>query len=705
MHFCKWLLLSITLILIMAFMGIGSEMALAQEPGTPPANTEVSKNPQPISSKSLMMQQIKVLSQQQYKESPAKTKTAKTLEDLSRSISNLQFGANQLIVELHRSQVWIDYLKSQLHDPILRKKWSRIFLKGFSVVGLGYLLFILAHHFLRHDYQRLLRARPSRFFYRVSYLVSAWVLLLVPIILFALVSYLTLFFLKPEATTQWVLLAWICAFVIVNLVDSFYSVCLTGIADYPGLKKVLITITALIIYGYFVLQTALYLGIDPPIGDFLAKLLGFLVVIVLVRFVVRGQWHLAKILPAAKIKKMSPERLMHLEMGIRVVGVVYLLLLYLVWLVQSNHYFWFVLKSTFLSLVLIFIAVRSTRFFHSYLTREFTISQTFRKRLPGFEKRIKRYRRILDVTLRFFIYIALASLIIKIWSGGNILWVAPAVKDMIIVKTVVVVFILLTSMLIWEMSNSLIEFSLTKGKDRVAIESGRTHTLLTVARKTIFAALFLIVFLMILSQFGISIAPLLAGVGVVGLAISFGSQKLVQDLITGFFMLLEDQIAVGDVVKIGDNSGTVEAITLRTVRLRDSAGVVHIIPYNTIVTVSNMTKEYSYYLLDLGVDYRENVDEVMAVLGQIAAQLQKDNYFSRLMLEPLETLGVDKFADSAVVIRTRIKTKPGMQWQVGREFNRRIKQKFDELNIQIPFPHSVVFFGNNPPSIDKNLRY
>lgn len=669
-------------------------IAFAQEPAPPPSNAEVSQKYQAITSQTLMLKQIKALSKQQYPQTTEKTQTAKTLEDLSQSISNLQFGASQLIIEMHRSQAWIDYFKNQLQDPILRKKWSEIFLKCFLVVGLGYLIFNLVHRFLQFYYQRLLQARPARLFHRVLYLGSAWILTLTPIILFALVSYLTLFFLKPDNKTQWVLLAWICAFVIVNFVESFYTICLLGIANYPGLKRILHTITSLIVYGYFILQTALYLGMDPPICDFLAKLLGFLVVIVLVRFIIHTRWQLIKILPIRKIKKMPPEKLMHLETGIRVVGVVYLFLLYLVWLVQSNHYFWFVLKSTILSFILIFIAIRAVRFLNYYFNREFIINQTFRRRLPGFEKRVKRYRRILDVALRFFIYITLALLIIKIWSGGAILLVSPALKDIIIVKTVVIIFIILISMFIWELSNSLIELSLTKGKDRVAIESGRTHTLLTVARKTIFAALFLIACLMVLSQFGISIAPLLAGVGVVGLAISFGSQKLVQDLITGFFMLLEDQIAVGDVVRIGDNSGVVEAITLRTVRLRDSAGVVHIIPYNTIVTVSNMTKEYSYYLLDLSVDYQESVEEVMAILGRIAAQMQKDNYFGHLILEPLEMIGLDRFAESAVIVRTRIKTKPGMQWQVGREFNRRIKQKFDELNIRIPFPHSIVFFDN-----------
>jgi small conductance mechanosensitive channel len=210
--------------------------------------------------------------------------------------------------------------------------------------------------------------------------------------------------------------------------------------------------------------------------------------------------------------------------------------------------------------------------------------------------------------------------------------------------------------------------------------------------------LVLIAAVSVLGELGIQATPLLAGAGVVGLAVGFGSQKLVQDIINGLFILLGDTIRVGDVVDLGGRSGVVEAISMRTVTLRAYNGDVHTIPFGTIDSITNMTRDYSFWVLDLGVGYRENVDRVVAVLHEIEAQLRREWPWRRLILEPLEIAGLDRFGDSAVVIRGRIKTRPGEQWRVGREFNRRLKRRFDELGIEIPFPQRTVHLIAEPPS-------
>jgi small conductance mechanosensitive channel len=177
------------------------------------------------------------------------------------------------------------------------------------------------------------------------------------------------------------------------------------------------------------------------------------------------------------------------------------------------------------------------------------------------------------------------------------------------------------------------------------------------------------------------------------LAVGFGSQKLVQDVITGAFILFEDAISVGDVVRVAGQSGVVEAISIRSIRLRDVSGNVHTIPFSTVDTVTNMTKEFSYYVLEVGVAYREDTDQVIEVLRAILDDMRQDPDLGEFITAPLDVLGVDKFADSAVIIKARIKTLPIKQWGVGREFNRRMKKRFDELGIEIPFPHSTVYFG------------
>lgn len=201
--------------------------------------------------------------------------------------------------------------------------------------------------------------------------------------------------------------------------------------------------------------------------------------------------------------------------------------------------------------------------------------------------------------------------------------------------------------------------------------------------------------MMVMKEVGIDIAPILATAGIGGLAVGFGAQSLVKDVISGFFLLVEDQVRIGDVVQIDGRGGQVERITLRTICLRDLAGSVHVIPNGSVNVVMNMTKDYSRYVFDIGIAYREDPDEVFAVLREIDDEMRRDPKFRDAILEPLEILGVDSFADSAVILKARIKTRPIRQWEVGREFNRRMKKRFDELGIEIPYPHLTVYAGQD----------
>lgn len=202
----------------------------------------------------------------------------------------------------------------------------------------------------------------------------------------------------------------------------------------------------------------------------------------------------------------------------------------------------------------------------------------------------------------------------------------------------------------------------------------------------------LLALLMVLGTF-IEIGPLLAGVGVLGLAISFGAQSLVKDLISGAFMLMEGQFAVGDVVRVKDTAGLVEKITLRTMVLRDINGVVHIIPNGTVDTLSNLTKSWSRAVLEIGVAYKEDVDRVMAVMLDEAMDLWKDPAWAPLIVEEPTVPGIERFDDSAVTIRVMFKTLPLKQWDVAREYRRRIKKRFDADTIEIPFPHRTFYWG------------
>ncbi len=223
----------------------------------------------------------------------------------------------------------------------------------------------------------------------------------------------------------------------------------------------------------------------------------------------------------------------------------------------------------------------------------------------------------------------------------------------------------------------------------------RVETLNSLLNYILSATVLGIALIMILGEFGIAIGPILAAAGIAGVAIGFGAQHLVQDVISGFFILIDDQIRVGDVVQTAGKGGLVEKVNLRMTVLRDLAGNVHYIRNGQIDIVTNMTQDYSRFVFDIGVAYRENVDEVIEVIKEVDESLRNDPEYKDDILEPIEVLGLDQFGDSAIIIKARTKTKPIKQWRIGREFNRRLKIAFDEKNIEIPFPHVTLYMGQD----------
>ncbi len=224
----------------------------------------------------------------------------------------------------------------------------------------------------------------------------------------------------------------------------------------------------------------------------------------------------------------------------------------------------------------------------------------------------------------------------------------------------------------------------------------RAATLTGILKTIAMTAIWAIVIIESLHFVGLDVAPILAGAGILGLAVGFGAQNLVRDLISGFFIILEDQIRLGDFAVINGTGGLVEIITFRTISLRDFSGVVHIFPNGGINTLSNMTKEWSAFVLDMGVAYHEDTDRVVEVMKTVGEDLRGDPTFGPKMIEPIEVVGVENFADSAVTIRMRIKTKPSEQWNIGREYRRRLKKAFDAQGIEIPFPYRTLVMSDTP---------
>lgn len=243
-----------------------------------------------------------------------------------------------------------------------------------------------------------------------------------------------------------------------------------------------------------------------------------------------------------------------------------------------------------------------------------------------------------------------------------------------------------------KLENVLLTIREGEEKTLVANEK-RIKTLTGLLRTICLTLVWVIAVVMSLDQIGLDVTPILASAGIVGLAVGFGAQNLVRDIINGFFMILENQVRVGDVAIVNGTGGLVEAISFRTITLRDLAGTVHIFPNGTVTTLANMTKDWSAYVLDIGVAYKEDTDRVTVVMKSVADELQQDPRFGQHILQPIEIFGVDQFGESEVVIKARLKTLPIQQWTVGREYRRRLKKAFDQQNIEIPFPHRTLYMG------------
>jgi moderate conductance mechanosensitive channel len=226
-------------------------------------------------------------------------------------------------------------------------------------------------------------------------------------------------------------------------------------------------------------------------------------------------------------------------------------------------------------------------------------------------------------------------------------------------------------------------------------EVRRAETLGRVFRYLATVVIGLVGGVLVLAECGVSVAPILGAAGVVGLAVGFGAQSLVKDYFTGIFLLIENQIIKGDIVQVADKAGLVEDMTLRYVQLRDYEGNVHFVPNGLISTVTNMSRGYAYAVVDIGIAYREEIDVALDVMRKVAGEIAMDAAFADRILAAFEVAGVERWDDSAIVLRGRFKVRPLEQWNVRREYLRRLKGAFDAAGIEIPFPHVTLYAGSD----------
>lgn len=605
--------------------------------------------------------------------------------------------------------VFVDWLQRELTDPAARGRGVQEALAFAGIFVAGWLSELLAWWLLTGTRQRLDSAAARRGVARLAPIIARTLLDLLPLVAFAAAAYGAAVVLEPTAKVRAVGLNFVNAYLIARglmaaarllLAPTSQALRLLPLRDATA-RDLFVWFRRFVhvgVGGYFLIAATLLLGLPRRGSQALFTGLGLIFALMAIVFVLRHRRQVADWLrrraSAASQKLGASQLLAGLALVWHVPAIAYIVGFFIVAAFNIEGGFAFMLRATLLSMGVFAAAWLLLQGMRRLLTKVGDAAVEAPATSP-LRRRLVAYLPMVATVLRVVVLAAAVLLLLQVWNVPALSWLQRPWGQRMVGAALSIGMVLVSAVIVWEFaSNAIARYLERSGRDDSAVQhSARIRTLLPLLRKALFVFLSIMVVMITLSELGINIAPLLAGAGVVGLAIGFGAQKLVQDVITGVFMLVEDALAVGDVVNVAGVGGVVEDMSIRSIRLRDMAGSVHTVPFSSVDTVTNLTKDFSYYVLDIGVSYREDVDEVMQICTEIVEEMRADPAFAPDILEPLEVFGIDQFMDSAVVVKARIKTRPIRQWAVGRSFNGRMKKRFDERGIEIPFPHRTIYLG------------
>jgi small-conductance mechanosensitive channel len=656
---------------------------------------------------------------------------ARTLEFMSERVAALSRQLVAAGAAFRDLPVALDWARRQIVDERRHDEWMELGLRLAGVIVAGFLAAAAAERLLRGPRGSLERQTPRRFLARIPLLLGRLVIEVVPIVAFALAGYGMLSMTDPPRVSRLAALLVINAHILIGLLlvatrtllaPEAPGLRLPPIADetahylYIWVRRIAFTA----VYGYLVGETASLLGLPEPAYLAFLKLVGLAVAIMAVIVIMQNRGHVATWLRGTPISGGEDGNVEAAEIaaGYRsatlrtarrrfadvwhVLAILYVLLAYAILALGIQGGFEFMVRATLGTIVAVAVARLLVTALDRALRRGFAVSAELKAQFPKLEERANLYVPLLERGLKVVVWLVALLTVLDAWGLDGFGWIDTPLGARVLGSAFSIVLVLVIAVLAWEIVSNAIERYLAGGTAAggTVQRSARMRTLLPLLRNAFLVVLVTIVVLILLSEIGLNIAPLLAGAGVIGLAIGFGSQTLVKDVITGLFILFEDTISVGDVVDVGNgHSGVVEAISIRTIRLRDLTGTVHSVPFSQVASVKNLTKDFSFYVFDISITYDEDPDRVIDVIRELGAEMQEEPPFSGVILEPIEVLGVDRLSESAVIIKARFKTRPLQQWSVGREFNRRLKKRFTEKGIAIPFPQRTIRVRSDIPLV------
>jgi small conductance mechanosensitive channel len=622
----------------------------------------------------------------------------------------------QLVIDV--PWVW-QWVKGQLQDDAARERWLEATLKLGIVFGFALFAEWFVRALLRRPRQLLAASATNGLLLRLTFIAGRAILDTLPLLAFATVAWLVLPMTGPRFATERIATIFIEANVWARVILVVAGTVLLphGLVVFLGLSEesrtyLLIWIrrfTNVALYGWAIGEAGWWFGVPGGVYAVILKVAALVLAVLGVIFVLQNRVAVAQWIRgrerepapdgtddrALRRWRLARNRLADVW---HVLAIVYIIGIWSVYALRIEGGFLYIVRATFLSLLVIAAARVIVGLVRRVSRHGFSIGADFRHRFPSLEARANRYLPILTTALSVAVYGLAALTVLQAWDVDSFAWFDSPTGRRLTGGLASIAIVLLIALVVWEVFSSTVEryLSAVDEQGRPLPRSARARTLLPLFRTTVAVLIAVMVSLIVLSELGVNIAPLLAGAGVVGLAIGFGSQALVKDVITGLFILIEDTLAVGDVVDVGkEHSGVVERITIRSIRLRDETGAIHTVPFSEVTSVKNLTRDFSYYVANIGVAYREDIDEVEAVIKDVGDAIRTDPALGGSMLEPIEIIGVDKSEASAVVIKVRLKTLPIHQWKVGREFNRRLKKAFDERGIEMPYPHQTIYFGTD----------
>ncbi len=646
---------------------------------------------------------------------PVETFGSKLLHHLTEHIDDLDDEMADLSRTFADFPRFWQYINHQMNDPAGRGAWLQLGSSMLFVISFGLLGYGLLKLAVRRPSLKLRTRELSTFWRKCGMAILHFILQALPVLAFAASGYAALAYLKLPNSFSIVCLQIVDATIIFLSVLAVMRLVLAP--SMPNLRLLAMTsegasyiykwtraLGAVAFYGYFLLNAAGLLGLPHSSQRALLKIGGLIVATMMVILILENRRRVTGWLTKERTHRYLRVSQLQTFTSVRrilaqtwyIFAIIYVAVVYLVWTFNVQGGSSYILHAT-LNMALLLIGARLlVLLVDSGLDRGLTFSDSLKQRLPTMEKRANRYIPIVSFIVHLLALVGVIIGTLAIWGVDSLSWISW--HNLFIQKLLSIAIVVLVAAVVWEVVAGIIERLLLTGGH--AQRSARVRTLLPLMQNAFLIFLLVIAGLVILSEVGVNTGPLLAGAGVIGVAIGFGSQSLVKDVITGMFILFENTVAIGDVIDTTKHAGVVEGMSIRSMKIRDGDGALRTVPFSDVTAIINSSRDYSVYTFDIRINYREDIDRAIALIKAIGTELCGEVPYSNVVLEPMSIWGVDGFKDDGVSVKGTFKTKPTQQWGLAREFNRRLKKKFEELSIAYAMPRRQLF--GEMPVIDPN---